>query len=233
MDELMLMNYLKSKGMEDMSEQEFMHKFKEFMRKHGKTSYMRYHNDIEDWDYPTEDMREMKYRRAMSPMKRSQLGYYDMYAEYPEYAAHTERRYGKPYGGFNMMQDDMDEYPMDMNTMRSKRGMNSEHFNESYAKYTVGNMYHVEGGRKHVGEKFNMAKAKEIHERYRGTIPSDVTVADIYVAINAQYHDYCELFKSWFGSGIEQKIIESAMVFWFKDTDYNKGFKLGEYFKED
>lgn len=57
--------------------------------------------------------------------------------------------------------------------------------------------------------------------------------ATAYVAINAQYHDYCELFKSWFNDGIEQKIIESAVVFWFKDDDYKDGFKLWNYFKED
>lgn len=56
---------------------------------------------------------------------------------------------------------------------------------------------------------------------------------DAYVAINAQYHDYCELFKSWFGDGVEQKIIESAVIFWFKDDDYKDGFKLWNYFKED
>ena len=226
----MLMNYLKSKGIDNMSDQEFIHKFKEFMHKQG-TSYMRYHND-EDWDYPTEDMADMKYRRGMSP-KRNQLGYYDMYAEYPEYAVHSERKYGKPYGGFNMMQDDMYNYPM--NTSRGIRSMEyaeGKHFSEPHAKHIVSEMYHIENGRKHVGEKFNMLKAKEVQERYRGIIPSNVTTADIYVAINAQYHDYEELFKSWFGNNLESKIIESAVVFWFKDSDYNKGFKLGEYFKE-
>lgn len=63
--------------------------------------------------------------------------------------------------------------------------------------------------------------------------PMTVTHADVYVAINAQYHDYCELFKSWFGDGVEQKIIESAVIFWFKDDDYKDGFKLWNYFKED
>ena len=51
----------------------------------------------------------------------------------------------------------------------------------------------------------------------RGIMPQTVTHADVYVAINAQYHDYCELFKSWFGDGVEQKIIESAVIFWFKE----------------
>ena len=94
-------------------------------------------------------------------------------------------------------------------------------------------MYHTENGKTHSGEKFSMMKAKEVQDRYRGMLSTDITLADIYVAINAQYHDYCELFKSWFGGNIESKIIESAIVFWFKDTDYDKGFKLTEYFKEN
>lgn len=220
MDELMLMEYLKSKGIEDMSEHEFVHKFKEFMHKHG-TSHMKYHNN-EDWDYP-EDSYEINYRRSM-PSKRSQLGYYDMYAEYPEYAAHTEKKFGRPYGGFNMMQNENKHYPMGM--------MYNEHFNEHTARTIVSEMYHTENGRKYVGEKFSMMKAKEVHERLKDRIPHDVTIADVYVAINAQFHDYGELFKSWFGANIESKIIESAVVFWFKDPDYNKGFKLTEYFKE-
>lgn len=226
MDEIMLMEYLKSKGIGNMSEQEFVHKFKEFMHKMGNTAYMRYHNDMEDLDYPLDDM-EIKYRKGM-PMKRNQLGYYDMYAEYPEYAIHSERKYRKPYSGFNMMQDGIMDSSLP--NMRKVKGI-EEHFNESYAKYIVSEMYHVENGRRHVGEKFDMSKAKEVQERYRGIIPTDVTVADIYVAINAQYHDYEELFKSWFGSNIDSKIIESAIVFWFKDIDYKNGFKLTEYFK--
>lgn len=230
MDEIMLMEYLKSKGMGNMSEQEFVNKFKEFMYKEGNPSHVRYHRDMEDFDYPTMDIGEVKYRRGM-PMKRSQLGYYDMYAEYPEYAAHSERKYGRPYSGFNMMQNDMDEYPM--HQMRGMKETKNMHFNEQYAKYLVSEMYHIENGRKHVGEKFDMMKAKEIHERYRGIIPNDVTIADVYVAINAQYHDYEELFKSWFGNNIDLKIIESAIIFWFKDSDYTKGFKLAEYFNKD
>lgn len=44
---------------------------------------------------------------------------------------------------------------------------------------------------------------------------------------------YCELFKAWFGDGIDQKIIESAIIFWFKDDDYREGSKLWNYFKEN
>lgn len=56
--------------------------------------------------------------------------------------------------------------------------------------------------------------------------------ADVYVAINSQYHDYAELFKNWFGDGIEQKIVESAIVFWFKDADCKAENKVVEYLGE-
>lgn len=93
-------------------------------------------------------------------------------------------------------------------------------------------MYHTENGRKYSGEKFDMHKAKEICERYRGILPTSATVADVYVVINSQYHDYAELFKNWFGDGIEQKIVESAIVFWFKDADCKAENKVVEYLGE-
>lgn len=54
----------------------------------------------------------------------------------------------------------------------------------------------------------------------------------VYVAINSQYHDYVELFKSWFGDNVDQKIIESAIIFWFKDVDCKSRNKVVSYFKE-
>lgn len=78
-----------------------------------------------------------------------------------------------------------------------------------------------------------MTKAKEVCERYRGILAQSITHADVYVAINSHYHDYCELFKAWFGDNIDQKIIESAIIFWFKDDDYEEGSKLWNYFKEN
>lgn len=78
-----------------------------------------------------------------------------------------------------------------------------------------------------------MSKAKEVAERYRGIIPQSATYADVYVALNAQYHDYCELLKTWFGDNIDTKVVESAINFWFKDDDYkNGGSKVYKYFRE-
>lgn len=55
---------------------------------------------------------------------------------------------------------------------------------------------------------------------------------NINVAINAQYHDYCELFEKWFGKGnFDEMVFESAIAFWFDDVDFGED-KLWKYFNE-
>lgn len=83
--------------------------------------------------------------------------------------------------------------------------------------------------KKYVGEKYDMNKAHEICERYKEVLPNDVEPCDVYVAINAQYHDYAKLFEEWFGGNIDNKVFESAITFWFKDVDFD-GDKVWEYF---
>lgn len=92
-----------------------------------------------------------------------------------------ERSRENLFGRFNRMSDSLTEediYEM-MKMVRERKNSGNEHFNESYAKYLVSNMYHYEGVRKYVGEKFSMAKAKEVCERYRGVIPQSFTHADV------------------------------------------------------
>nr|UVX76428.1 MAG: hypothetical protein [Bacteriophage sp.]UWG28563.1 MAG: hypothetical protein [Bacteriophage sp.] len=116
-------------------------------------------------------------------------------------------------------------------TMLMSGGYNSDdyHFDEHEAKEVVEQMYHVKDNKKYVGEKYDMNKAHEICERYKEVLPDDVEPCDVYVAINAQYHDYCKLFDSWFGGNIDNKVFESAITFWFKDVDFD-GDKVWEYF---
>lgn len=198
MDELMLMEYLKSKGMD---EQGFMDKFKEFMTKHNRGSYNRGSSS--------------SYNRGSNRGSS-----YDRMGE-PEWEM-----------------DNMDDFSSNFNrgSMRRNRGMSgefsSEHFIPSEAEYIVSEMYHTENGRRYTGEKYDFEKAKEVCERYRGFLPSTVNPVDVYVAINAQYHDYANLFKSWFGDRIDHKVIESAIVFWFKDEDNPGTTKLVNYFRE-
>lgn len=100
---------------------------------------------------------------------------------------------------------------------------------EHEAREIVEQMYHVKDNKKYVGEKYDMNKAHEICERYKEVLPDDVEPCDVYVAINAQYHDYCKLFDSWFGGNIDNKVFESAITFWFKDVDFD-GDKVWDIF---
>lgn len=120
--------------------------------------------------------------------------------------------------------------PVYLNEVKDIIGQNNNDLNETEAVKIVSKMYHVENGRKYIGEKFSIYTAKEICERYRGILSSNITVCDIYIAINSQYHDYSKLFKTWFGDNIDNKIIESAMVYWFMDEDCISDNKIKDYF---
>lgn len=116
-------------------------------------------------------------------------------------------------------------------TMFMSGGYNDDgyHFDEYEAKEVVEQMYHVKDNKKYIGEKYDMNKAHEICERYKEVLPNDVEPCDVYVAINAQYHDYAKLFEEWFGGNIDNKVFESTITFWFKDVDFD-GDKVWEYF---
>lgn len=147
-------------------------------------------------------------------------------SDHEEYKGYPERR------NFRMDRKG-EEWPMEDSIMNKDfhTEYSAEHFIPSEAKYIVSGMFHTENGKRCTGEKYSMEKAKEVCERYRGFIPSSINHVDIYVAINAQYHDYACLFKTWFGDRIDYKIIESAIVFWFKDEDNPGISKLIEYFR--
>lgn len=80
-----------------------------------------------------------------------------------------------------------------------------------------------------INEAYRRNAIPKICERYKEVLPNDVEPCDVYVAINAQYHDYAKLFEEWFGGNIDNKVFESAITFWFKDVDFD-GDKVWEYF---
>lgn len=131
--------------------------------------------------------------------------------------------YGRP-----SHKDDKEEKILTM-LMSGEYNDDGYHFNEYEAKEVVEQMYHVKDNKKYIGEKYDMNKAHEICERYKEVLPNDVEPCDVYVAINAQYHDYAKLFEEWFGGNIDNKVFESAITFWFKDVDFD-GDKVWEYF---
>lgn len=122
----------------------------------------------------------------------------------------------------------LDQQPSNYHSIQETKVF--RHMNEDESKELVSKMYHIEDGRKYIGQKFDINKAKEVCERYRGFIPSSVTYCDIYIVINSHYHDYISLYKQWFGDKADCKIIESAMVFWFMDDDYSYENKVQKFY---
>lgn len=97
-------------------------------------------------------------------------------------------------------------------------------FNEVYATYQVDNMYHTDNkGNKITSPMFTPIDVRKLYDKKFKSINSNITFWDVYVALNAQYHDNIELYKEWFGEdnieNIKDKIIESAIVNWFEDED--------------
>lgn len=93
---------------------------------------------------------------------------------------------------------------------------------------------HADNGKICKGEIYNYDCAKNVFDKYVRNINSSITVWNVYVAINAQYHDYIRLYSEWFRNinknELDNKIIESAITFYFKDED-SDSTKTWNYFK--
>lgn len=112
--------------------------------------------------------------------------------------------------------------------------LNAELFS-IYSAMRISTMYHTaDNGKICKGEIYNYDCAKNVFDKYVRNINSSITVWDVYVAINAQYHDYIRLYSEWFRNinknELDNKIIESAITFYFKDED-SGSTKTWNYFK--
>lgn len=81
---------------------------------------------------------------------------------------------------------------------------------------------------------FSIENAKKIYDRRIRPLNKDVTMWDVYVALNAQYHDNINLYEKWFPNAtnneIEDKIVEATISNWFEDEDASSD-KVWEYFR--
>lgn len=81
---------------------------------------------------------------------------------------------------------------------------------------------------------FSIEATKKIYDRRIRPLNKDVTIWDVYVALNAQYHDNINLYEKWFPNAtnneIEDKIIEATISNWFEDEDASSD-KVWEYFR--
>lgn len=122
-------------------------------------------------------------------------------------------------GNSNLNEEEMEELVKTLSVLN--RG---KHFDEVYATYQVDNMYHTDNkGNKITSPMFTPIDVRKLYDKKFKSINSNITFWDVYVALNAQYHDNIELYKEWFGEdnieNIKDKIIESAIVNWFEDED--------------
>lgn len=108
------------------------------------------------------------------------------------------------------------------------------HFNKEYAEWEVERMYHKDkNGITHRGEHWSREQTNAVMASYKSTLPSEVTPCDFYVALNTQWHDYCELMRELFANEeeAEKAIIEGAVRFWFQDEDWDGNDKVWAYFR--
>lgn len=113
--------------------------------------------------------------------------------------------------------------------------MYGKHFDEFLAEHQVSEMFYInEKGEKISREEFTHSDAKRIYDKMVKNISNDITIWDVYVALNAQYNDYINLYKSWFEKLTEEelkdKIIKSTIVNWFEDADASN-HKVWDYFR--
>ena len=91
------------------------------------------------------------------------------------------------------------------------------HYTPDFARHDVSKMFHItKRGERIEGEHWNMMQAKKVAETFR--LEDE---CDVYVAINAHWHDKIELFTEWFGaeSPAEERILEDAVKTYFMDDD--------------
>lgn len=110
-----------------------------------------------------------------------------------------------------------------------------KHFTEPYALHQVSKMYHTNHKGLKIDEPmFSMETAKHIYDKNIRNLSKDITPCDVYVALNAQYHDNINLYKKWFPDAtedeIEQVIVEATINDWFLDEDAGDS-KVWNYFK--
>lgn len=109
------------------------------------------------------------------------------------------------------------------------------HFNEYFAKDQVSKMYHTTNtGIVCKGEKYSIEVAANVYNNYVRKISRNINAWDVYVALNAQYHDHIIEYMDWFKDKdvecIDKKIVEGAINFWFMDEDAGDN-KVWNYFK--
>lgn len=102
-----------------------------------------------------------------------------------------------------------------------------KHFDEETAIDIVSSMYHTDkSGERYTGEYFTLEQAKIVRDKHL----QKEHVADIYVALNATWHDWHCLFSEWLQNASDEHYIRAMKRFYYEDEDYPCKEKVWKYF---
>lgn len=102
-----------------------------------------------------------------------------------------------------------------------------KHFDEDTAIEMVEEMHHKDKqGNVHEGEYFTMEQAKIVKVKHL----SNENVCDIYVALNATWHDWHCLYVEWLPNVTDEHYIKAMKRFYYEDEDYPCKEKVWKYF---
>lgn len=104
------------------------------------------------------------------------------------------------------------------------------HYNQKFAEWQVNKMFHIgTDGKEYKGAHWTKSQVDEVIAAHRNEIPKSYTDWDVYVALNASYHDLCKTKKKRYPDTYENEIILDAISFWFNDDDMKED-KVWDYF---
>lgn len=106
------------------------------------------------------------------------------------------------------------------------------HYNQKFAEWQVEQMYHIGiDGKEHKGAHWTKSQIDDVISSHRGEIPKSYTDWDVYVALNASYHDLCKSKKKRHPDNYEEEILLDGIAFWFNDDDMKEN-KVWDYFNK-
>lgn len=112
--------------------------------------------------------------------------------------------------------------------------MCGKHFDKAYAEWEVAQMMHLNAeGKVCKGEHWGIEDVMRIYAKHKTRIPNEYTEWDVYVALNAHWHDTWCIARAKFATEdvAEEYIIEEAIYLWLLDADWGSHDKPWVYFR--
>lgn len=153
--------------------------------------------------------------------------YHKMLKHYKEKGLFSEAKMWESVESLDELLEEMEEKDPEMfwDFMREQHCIFcGPHFDERFGKWQIEQMHHKgEDGKEYKGMHWPEDDMKAVFDKYKSSLPAGTTYWDVAVAITGNWHDKACLFKKWFPENHEEKVIEDAINFYFKDQDAPEG----------